>query len=160
LIILSAIFTFFKKYSVKSVGEWVSNVPNNDIFDQKKIIVPLKYGKNHWMCLCVDRRRKTILYLDSNARGGGNALQKFGERKMNEVYNKLEKHWKEKRLCIFGMPLGEAEEWGFWPPDDQSDSAIPQQLDISNSGIFACAYAESLSTSDDFINFTTDRRNQ
>ena len=85
---------------------------------------------------------------------GGDALLKFGERKMNEVYKKLEKHWKGTRQSTYRMPLGDAVGWTLHQTDTD---ATPQQEDISDSGIFICAYAESMSNNDDYMNFTTDQ---
>lgn len=103
-----------------TVRRWTKKV---DIFSYDYIIIPVHLGM-HW-CLCiVDFKKKSIQYYDSM---GGNNL-----KCLNAVKQYLCDECKDKKNQQFDL--------NGWSTEIVED--IPQQMNGSDCGMFACKYAD------------------
>ncbi|XP_077978943.1 uncharacterized protein LOC144434366 [Glandiceps talaboti] len=111
------------KDGYSSLRRWTRKV---DIFGMDLVFVPVHLGM-HWCLAVIDFRKKSITYYDSM---GGNNMQCLN--KLRE-YLKAEHSDKKKREYDIGD----------WQLDTIKD--IPQQMNGSDCGMFACKYAEYIS---------------
>ncbi len=61
------------KYNYKNVSKWSKKLPGKDIFNQKKIFIPINIENLHWTCIVIFMKEKQIQYYDSHAVGAGNS---------------------------------------------------------------------------------------
>jgi len=106
-----------------SVKRWSKKV---DLFSCSLIFVPVHLGM-HWCLAVVDMDTKEINYYDSM--GGNN----------NRCLDALKKYLNEEHKAKKGSPLEMSE----WHTNLKKD--IPQQMNGSDCGMFACKFSEYLS---------------
>eukprot|EP00092_Neocalanus_flemingeri_P032787 GFUD01035660.1.p1 GENE.GFUD01035660.1~~GFUD01035660.1.p1 ORF type:complete len:633 (-),score=244.13 GFUD01035660.1:234-2132(-) len=106
-----------------TVKRWTKKV---DIFSHSLILVPVHLGM-HWCLATMDMTRKVITYYDSM--GGNNT----------KCLKSLAEYLKEEHLDKKGTPLDLAN-WS-----QVIAKQIPQQMNGSDCGMFACKFAEYLS---------------
>ncbi|KAM9321181.1 sentrin-specific protease 1 [Gastrophryne carolinensis] len=129
--------TFFfpklKSAGYQAVKRWTKKV---DIFSMDVLLVPVHLGV-HWCLAVVDFRKKTVTYFDSM---GG---QNNEGCKLLLQYLKLESQDK-KGVCF---------DTNGWSLSSKRSREIPQQMNGSDCGMFACKYADYI-TKDKPITFT------
>uniref|UniRef100_A0A8D0HLM0 SUMO specific peptidase 2 n=1 Tax=Sphenodon punctatus TaxID=8508 RepID=A0A8D0HLM0_SPHPU len=126
---LHAFNTFFypklNSGGYRTVKRWTKRV---DLFKQDIILVPV-HLRVHWGLAVIDTRRKSIKYFDS--------MGQNGHRVCVTLLRYLQEESKAKRnLDIL------TSEWTLY---SMKPHEIPQQLNGSDCGMFACMYAEFLS---------------
>ncbi|XP_053147234.1 sentrin-specific protease 1 isoform X2 [Hemicordylus capensis] len=126
-------FTKLKTAGYQAVKRWTKKV---DIFSVNILLVPIHLGV-HWCLAVIDFRKNTITYYDSM--GGSNSEA----CKILLQYLKQESLDKKRR---------EFDSNG-WMLLSKRSQEIPQQMNGSDCGMFACKYADCI-TKDKPINFT------
>jgi Ulp1 family protease len=58
-------------YSYENVSRWLKKLPGEDIFNLKKIFIPINIENQHWTCIVIFMKEKQIQYYDSNFSGTG-----------------------------------------------------------------------------------------
>lgn len=127
---------FFPKISkdgYSSVRRWTKKV---DIFAFDVLVVPIHLSM-HWCMAIIDFRAKTINYFDSMGRSNDKCLK--------ILYNYLQQEHLDKKRAEYDM-----SEW-----EMSNVKKIPQQMNGSDCGMFACTFAEFL-TRDAKITFTQE----
>ncbi|NXX82690.1 SENP1 protease, partial [Urocolius indicus] len=127
-------FTKLKTAGYQAVKRWTKKV---DIFSVDLLLVPIHLGL-HWCLAVVDFRKKTITYYDSM--GGINS------EACRILLSFTLRNWSLEGLRL---PL----EITFEALVSFSLQEIPQQMNGSDCGMFACKYADCI-TKDKPINFT------
>ncbi|XP_063300860.1 sentrin-specific protease 1-like isoform X1 [Pelobates fuscus] len=128
--------TFFYpklKNGYQAVKRWTKKV---DIFSMNIILVPVHLGV-HWCLAVIDFRKKSITYYDSM--GGLN----------NEACRILLHYLKQESLDKKGVCFDTND----WTLSCKNNQEIPQQMNGSDCGMFACKYADYI-TKDKPITFT------
>lgn len=129
--------TFFyhkiSKDGYNSVRRWTKKV---DIFSYDLLIVPVHLSM-HWCMAIVDFRSKSIDYYDSMGSNNDKCLK--------ILYNYLQQEHSDKKRTEFNM-----KGW-----ETRNVKKIPQQMNGSDCGMFACTFAEFL-TRDAKITFTQE----
>uniref|UniRef100_A0A8C5P8K0 SUMO specific peptidase 1 n=1 Tax=Leptobrachium leishanense TaxID=445787 RepID=A0A8C5P8K0_9ANUR len=128
--------TFFYpklKNGYQAVKRWTKKV---DIFSMNVILVPIHLGV-HWCLAVIDFRKKSITYYDSM--GGLN----------NEACRLLLQYLKQESLDKKGTCF----DTNGWTLYSKNSEEIPQQMNGSDCGMFACKYADYI-TKDKQISFT------
>lgn len=126
-------FTKLKTAGYQAVKRWTKKV---DVFSVDILLVPIHLGV-HWCLAVVDFRRKSITYYDSM--GGIN----------NEACRILLQYLKQESV---DKKRKEFDTNG-WQLFSKKSQEIPQQMNGSDCGMFACKYADCI-TKDRPINFT------
>ncbi|XP_071437917.1 sentrin-specific protease 1 [Pithys albifrons albifrons] len=126
-------FTKLKTAGYQAVKRWTKKV---DIFSVDLLLVPIHLGV-HWCLAVVDFRKKTITYYDSM--GGMNS----------EACRVLLQYLKQESL---DKKRREFDTNG-WALLSKKSQEIPQQMNGSDCGMFACKYADCIAK-DKPINFT------
>ncbi|XP_069828330.1 sentrin-specific protease 1 isoform X2 [Dendropsophus ebraccatus] len=129
--------TFFfpklKSAGFQAVKRWTKKV---DVFDAEILLVPVHLGV-HWCLAVVDFRKKTVTYYDSMGGLNNEAC------KILLLYLKQESQDK-KGICF---------DINGWNLSSKKSHEIPQQMNGSDCGMFACKYADYI-TKDKPITFT------
>lgn len=126
-------FTKLKTAGYQAVKRWTKKV---DIFSVDILLVPIHLGV-HWCLAVVDFRKKSVTYYDSM--GGIN----------NEACRILLQYLKQESV---DKKRKEFDTNG-WQLFSKKSQEIPQQMNGSDCGMFACKYADCI-TKDRPINFT------
>ncbi|KAE8626805.1 hypothetical protein XENTR_v10006762 [Xenopus tropicalis] len=126
-------FTKLKSAGYQAVKRWTKKV---DIFSMNILLVPIHLGV-HWCLAVVDFRKKSILYFDSM--GGLN----------NEACKILLQYLKQESIDKKGVSF----DSNGWTLTSKTSEEIPQQMNGSDCGMFACKYADYI-TKDKSITFT------
>lgn len=126
-------FTKLKTAGYQAVKRWTKKV---DVFSAELLLVPIHLGV-HWCLAVVDFRKKNITYYDSM--GGVN----------NEACRILLQYLKQESI---DKKRKEFDTNG-WQLFSKKSQEIPQQMNGSDCGMFACKYADCI-TKDRPINFT------
>lgn len=126
-------FTKLKTAGYQAVKRWTKKA---DVFSVDILLVPIHLGV-HWCLAVVDFRKKTITYYDSM--GGLN----------NEACRILLQYLKQESI---DKKRKEFDTNG-WQLFSKKSQEIPQQMNGSDCGMFACKYADCI-TKDRPINFT------
>ncbi|XP_070266441.1 sentrin-specific protease 1 isoform X2 [Myotis yumanensis] len=126
-------FTKLKTAGYQAVKRWTKKV---DVFSVDILLVPIHLGV-HWCLAVVDFRKKNITYYDSM--GGIN----------NEACRTLLQYLKQESI---DKKRKEFDTNG-WQLFSKKSQEIPQQMNGSDCGMFACKYADCI-TKDRPINFT------
>ncbi|KAM6216317.1 sentrin-specific protease 1 [Rhynchocyon petersi] len=126
-------FTKLKTAGYQAVKRWTKKV---DIFSVDILLVPIHLGV-HWCLAVVDFRKKNIIYYDSM--GGIN----------NEACKILLQYLKQESFD----KKREVFDTSGWQLFSKKSQEIPQQMNGSDCGMFACKYADCI-TKDRPINFT------
>ncbi|CAI9578951.1 unnamed protein product [Staurois parvus] len=129
--------TFFfpklKSAGFQAVKRWTKKV---DVFSADILLVPVHLGV-HWCLAVIDFRKKTIMYYDSMGGQNNEAC------KLLLQYLKLESQDKK----------GFSFDCNGWSLSSKRCGEIPQQMNGSDCGMFACKYADYI-TKDKPISFT------
>ncbi|KAL8187615.1 UNVERIFIED_CONTAM: hypothetical protein K2H54_051933 [Gekko kuhli] len=127
--VLYAFNTFFypklNSEGYNAVRKWTKGV---DLFQHDMILVPI-HIQIHWGLLVVDMRRKAIKYFDSMGHNG--------YRICKRLLQYLQEESKAKRNLDINVSS--------WTLYSMKPHEIPQQLNSSDCGIFACKYADFIS---------------
>ncbi|XP_049738901.1 sentrin-specific protease 1 isoform X1 [Elephas maximus indicus] len=126
-------FTKLKTAGYQAVKRWTKKV---DVFSVDILLVPIHLGV-HWCLAVVDFRKKNITYYDSM--GGIN----------NEACKILLQYLKQESFD----KKREVFDTNGWQLFSKKSQEIPQQMNGSDCGMFACKYADCI-TKDRPINFT------
>ncbi|XP_002752138.1 sentrin-specific protease 1 isoform X1 [Callithrix jacchus] len=126
-------FTKLKTAGYQAVKRWTKKV---DVFSVDILLVPIHLGV-HWCLAVVDFRKKNITYYDSM--GGIN----------NEACRILLQYLKQESI---DKKRKEFDTNG-WQLFSKKSQEIPQQMNGSDCGMFACKYADCI-TKDRPISFT------
>ncbi|XP_038936284.1 sentrin-specific protease 1 isoform X1 [Rattus norvegicus] len=126
-------FTKLKAAGYQAVKRWTKKV---DVFSVDILLVPIHLGV-HWCLAVVDFRKKSVTYYDSM--GGVN----------NEACRILLQYLKQESV---DKKRKEFDTNG-WQLFSKKSQEIPQQMNGSDCGMFACKYADCI-TKDRPINFT------
>ncbi|NXA13919.1 SENP1 protease, partial [Sapayoa aenigma] len=126
-------FTKLKTAGYQAVKRWTKKV---DIFSVDLLLVPIHLGV-HWCLAVVDFRKKTITYYDSMGGINSEACRILLQYLKQESLDK-----KRKEFDTNG-----------WALLSKKSQEIPQQMNGSDCGMFACKYADCI-TKDKPINFT------
>ena len=111
-------------YDKGKLGKWVKKV---DIFNKDLVLIPINRGQSHWICSCINFKKKRIEIYDSM---GGGQLYIF---KMLRNYLQSEHINKKGRDFDFN-------EWiDFWSEN------TPQQNNGFDCGVFTCMFMNCLS---------------
>lgn len=105
-----------------TLRRWTKKV---DIFAQDMVVIPVHLGM-HWCLAIIDFRDKTIKYYDSM--GGPN------QKCLSALLDYLKQEHKDKKKSDYDI-----SDW-----KTSSVKEIPQQMNGSDCGMFACMYAEFL----------------
>ncbi|KAM8977555.1 sentrin-specific protease 1 [Pelodytes ibericus] len=128
--------TFFfpkLKSGYQAVKRWTKKV---DIFSMNILLVPIHLGV-HWCLAVIDFRKKSVTYYDSM--GGLN----------NEACRLLLQYLKQESLDKKGVCF----DSNGWVLTSKRSEEMPQQMNGSDCGMFACKYADYI-TKDKPITFT------
>ncbi|NXE85532.1 SENP1 protease, partial [Cochlearius cochlearius] len=126
-------FTKLKTAGYQAVKRWTKKV---DIFSVDLLLVPIHLGV-HWCLAVVDFRKKTITYYDSMGGINSEACRILLQYLKQESLDKKRKEF-------------DANGWSLLSKKSQE---IPQQMNGSDCGMFACKYADCIAK-DKPINFT------
>uniref|UniRef100_A0A8C8YWX1 SUMO specific peptidase 1 n=1 Tax=Prolemur simus TaxID=1328070 RepID=A0A8C8YWX1_PROSS len=126
-------FTKLKTAGYQAVKRWTKKV---DVFSVDILLVPIHLGV-HWCLAVVDFRKKNIIYYDSMGGINNEACRILLQYLKQESIDK-----KRKEFDING-----------WQLFSKKSQEIPQQMNGSDCGMFACKYADCI-TKDRPINFT------
>ncbi|NXL84500.1 SENP1 protease, partial [Alectura lathami] len=126
-------FTKLKTAGYQAVKRWTKKV---DVFSVDLLLVPIHLGV-HWCLAVVDFRKKTITYYDSMGGINSEACRILLQYLKQESLDK-----KRKEFDTNG-----------WLLLSKKSQEIPQQMNGSDCGMFACKYADCI-TKDKPINFT------
>ncbi|KAM6473703.1 sentrin-specific protease 1 isoform 1-T2 [Liasis olivaceus] len=126
-------FTKLKTAGYPAVKRWTKKV---DIFSVDILLVPIHLGV-HWCLAVTDFRKKTITYFDSMGGANSEACKTLLQYLKQESLDK-----KRKEFDTNG-----------WMLLCKRSQEIPQQMNGSDCGMFACKYADCI-TKDKPINFT------
>ncbi|NXI97695.1 SENP1 protease, partial [Psophia crepitans] len=126
-------FTKLKTAGYQAVKRWTKKV---DVFSVDLLLVPIHLGV-HWCLAVVDFRKKTITYYDSMGGINSEACRILLQYLKQESLDKKRKEF-------------DANGWSLLSKKSQE---IPQQMNGSDCGMFACKYADCI-TKDKPINFT------
>ncbi|XP_070794071.1 sentrin-specific protease 1 [Pituophis catenifer annectens] len=126
-------FTKLKTAGYSAVKRWTKKV---DIFSVDILLVPIHLGV-HWCLAVTDFRKKTITYYDSMGGSNSEACKILLQYLKQESLDK-----KRKEFDTNG-----------WMLLCKRSQEIPQQMNGSDCGMFACKYADCI-TKDKPINFT------
>ena len=119
-------------YNFENVKRWQSKLcPGGDVFDLDKILVPCNVNGVHWSCMVAFMTEKRIQYFDSIG-GNGNIFTEG-------LLSYLKDVWQLKHECDF--PNGDA-----WEIIGYRDGEVPQQHNSYDCGVYACMFADLLST--------------
>ncbi|XP_061492516.1 sentrin-specific protease 2 [Rhineura floridana] len=119
---------FYPKLSTEgynAVRRWTKEV---DLFQHDMILVPI-HIRVHWALVVIDMRRETIKYFDS--------MGQNGHMICNSLLQFLQEESKAKRNLDVN-----ASSWTLYSVKPHE---IPQQLNVSDCGMFACKYADFIS---------------
>ncbi len=61
------------KYNYKNVSRWSKKLLGEDIFNLRKIFIPINEENQHWTCIVIFMKEKQIHYYDSTSVGTGNS---------------------------------------------------------------------------------------
>jgi sentrin-specific protease 1 len=109
-------------YNYNNVKRWTRKV---DIFEFDKLIIPIHLSA-HWTCAVINFRDKRFEYYDSLGGQGRNYLE------LLQLYLADEHKDKRKKLL-------DTTAWTYHMPG----SAVPQQLNFSDCGMFSCKFMNS-----------------
>ncbi|XP_015282319.1 PREDICTED: sentrin-specific protease 2 isoform X2 [Gekko japonicus] len=127
--VLYAFNTFFypklNSEGYDAVRKWTKGV---DLFQYDMILVPI-HIQIHWGLLVVDMRRKAIKYFDSMGHNG------------YRICKRLLQYLQEESKAKGNLDIN-ASSWTLY---SMKPHEIPQQLNSSDCGIFACKYADFIS---------------
>ncbi|MEE6471909.1 hypothetical protein FKM82_009406 [Ascaphus truei] len=126
-------FTKLKTAGYQAVKRWTKKV---DIFSMNILLVPIHLGV-HWCLAVIDFRKKSVTYYDSM--GGLN----------NEACRILLQYLKQESMDKKGLCF----DVNGWLLSSKKSQDIPQQMNGSDCGMFACKYADYI-TKDKTITFT------
>ncbi|XP_041524730.1 sentrin-specific protease 1-like [Microtus oregoni] len=129
----TSFFTKLKTAGHQAVKRWTKKV---DVFSVDLLLVPIHLGV-HWCLAVIDFRKKSVTYYDSM--GGIN----------NEACRILLQYLKQESV---DKKRKEFDTNG-WQLFSKKSQEIPQQMNGSDCGMFACRYADCI-TKDRLINFT------
>ncbi|KAG8452608.1 hypothetical protein GDO86_004408 [Hymenochirus boettgeri] len=129
-------FTKLKTAGYQAVKRWTKKV---DVFAMNILLLPIHLGV-HWCLAVIDFRKKSITYYDSM--GGLN----------NEACRLLLQYLKQECLDKKGTSF----DSNGWTSTSKKSHEIPQQMNGSDCGMFACKYADYI-TKDKPITFTQVR---
>jgi len=125
------------QYDYRSVRRWTRKV---DIFSKDVLIIPINHENFHWACAVIDMRKKQLIYFDSL--GGKNTT----------VLGHLQQWLRDESLDKKKVALDvEGKGWEQVFPG----SAVPQQTNGDDCGIFACKFADYY-TQDRAFDFGTE----
>ena len=99
-------------------------IPNN-MFEKKKIILPVNLGNCHWATVVVFTEEKIIKYYDSMGNSGGDITQSM-LRFVTDGWNYIEQ-----------SVLPDIEKWKC-----EDTKKIPQQNNGYDCGVFCCMFAK------------------
>nr|XP_033791291.1 sentrin-specific protease 1 isoform X2 [Geotrypetes seraphini] len=126
-------FTRLKTAGYQAVKRWTKKI---DIFSVDILLVPIHLGV-HWCLAVVDFRKKAVIYYDSMGGLNNEACKILLQYLKHESSDK-----KEKEFNTNG-----------WLLICKRSQEIPQQMNGSDCGMFACKYADYI-TKDKPITFT------
>ncbi|XP_068948771.1 sentrin-specific protease 1 isoform X3 [Petaurus breviceps papuanus] len=126
-------FTKLKTAGYQAVKRWTKKV---DIFSVDILLVPIHLGV-HWCLAVIDFRKKYITYYDSMGGINSEACRILLQYLKQESLDKKRKEFDTNGWLLFSKKSQE----------------IPQQMNGSDCGMFACKYADCI-TKDRPINFT------
>lgn len=106
----------------QAVRRWTKGV---DLFEKDLILVPVHQGV-HWCLAVIDFRTKTVKYYDS-----------MGQR--NEGVCRILLHYLKEE---FKSKKSKDLEVSKWTVTSAKSNEIPQQMNGSDCGVFACKYAD------------------
>ncbi len=58
-------------YDYGNVSRWARKLPGEDIFNLKKIFIPINIENQHWTCIVIFMKEKQIQYYNSTSVGAG-----------------------------------------------------------------------------------------
>jgi sentrin-specific protease 1 len=137
----SLLYNNMEGYLFENVRRWTKRA-NVDIFTLHRIIVPTNVGK-HWVCFCIDLRRRTICVYDSLPHG--QRSQKMYQRQLEALRKWVVDEFKaqsvrqtcEKHQAVRYPRITETSPWKYIG----APFYVPRQRNGSDCGIFACCYA-------------------
>ena len=112
------------QYDYKGVASWTTKA-GVDLFEFKKILVPINQSNLHWALAVIDNDARTVTYLDS-LRGSG-----------NDVVEALCKYMNDEHMDKKGVPLSGIQYTAGQPP-----RYLPHQMNGFDCGAFLCAFCE------------------
>ncbi|XP_042316483.1 sentrin-specific protease 2 isoform X2 [Sceloporus undulatus] len=108
-----------------AVRRWTKEV---DLFQHDMILVPI-HIRVHWALVVIDMRRETIKYFDSMGQNG------------HKICMKLLQYLQDESKAKRNVDIN-ASSWALY---SMKPHEIPQQLNGSDCGMFACKYADFIS---------------
>ncbi len=125
------------KYNYKRASRWSRKLPGVDIFNLRKIFIPINEENKYWTCIVIFIKEKQIQCYDSLSFGAG---KKYMDSILQYLVNE-DKGWG----CV------KREEWMLVP----SKKSVPQQKKWSDCGTFICMFGYFISQ-DASLQFTQD----
>ncbi|EKM52098.1 uncharacterized protein PHACADRAFT_101438, partial [Phanerochaete carnosa HHB-10118-sp] len=120
-------------YEESRLARWTKQIT---LFSKDIILIPINHNGSHWTAAAINFRKKRIESYDSLNR---DQTQVF---KLLRVYLNAKHQTKKRKPFNFNG-------WVNWTPEN-----TPQQENISDCGIFACQFLETLSRGEERFAFT------
>jgi hypothetical protein len=117
-----------RSYNYDGVKRWHKDV---DIFELDRLFIPVNQEQAHWTFMLVEIQSREIYYFDSMEDGG-----RYKDKCVETVTKFLQDEWRDKKGKISKFK---------WKVGKSKFGSVPQQENGIDCGVFACAFAESIS---------------
>ena len=117
-------------YNYANVKRWSRWVPGKDIFNLKKLLIPINHDQAHWLLACIDMEEEKIELMDSKR---GTIRHDEGERYLHDIRRYLSDEYSARHD---GQTL--PGRWRLRRPN------VPQQHNGNDCGAFTSMFAEEL----------------
>lgn len=117
-------------YSYGDVRRWTVRA-GIDIFAIDFLVIPINVCAMHWALLVIDFRAKCFRYLDSMHCPPHHNMEPY-----------LQRYIQDEHASKKGAPFAGVDAWHMAPPDPQ----LPQQGNGFDCGVFACIFADYLTS--------------
>jgi len=116
-------------YDFEAVKRWIKKVPGQDIFNLRKLFIPININNRHWTLVVISFEEKQINYYDS-------MYDNSGMDEMLHIYQYL------MDLDVENKYTGGQHDWKF---EISSKNRVPQQKNGYDCGAFVCMYCYFIS---------------
>ena len=116
-----------QSYNYQEVQTWNRQLPTDNLFQLKRIFIPINVRNMHWTCAIIDCSTSTISYYDT-LHGDGMQYLQIIERYLREEWNR---------------EYGTNREQPTWRLHDRGNSIVNQNNGY-DCGVYVCKFAASI----------------